>query len=372
MSQRAQNGSINNANWPGSLGRSVVSNANMVEATADAPFGNTNPLIPTPTPSSQAPYYDPRFKPAYSEQWNVEIQHELANNLALSVAYVGSHSLRLSVGGDYNTAVVPGAGPISARQFWPYAPVTTWDRSVGQSQYHSLQTKVERRLASGLSFLGTYTWSKSIDTSSSGFSSENISLQNPFDPNSSKSVSGFDVPHMFSIAGVYGMPFGKGKPWLNHGVASSILGNWQWNGGVVLRSGEVYTPQMNLDIANIGAVNNATRARPDVVGEWRVANPKPEAWFNKAAFQAPRQFTFGNAGRNILRSDALADVVLSLVRVDRITERMRLQFRVEAFNVLNHPTFGIPQAVVTNPQFGQISGTSSTARQVQLGLKLLF
>jgi hypothetical protein len=372
MSQRAQNGSINNANWPGSLGRSVVSNTNTVDATADAPFGNTNPFIPTPTPSSQAPYYDPRFKPAYSEQWNFEIQRELAANLVLSAAYVGSHSLRLSVGGDYNTAIVPGPGPIAARQLWPYAPVTTWDRSVGQSSYHALQVKVERRLAGGLSFLTSYTWSKSIDTSSSGFASENISLQDPFDPNSSKSLSGFDVPHLFSTAVVYNLPFGHGKQWLNHGIPSRIFGNWQLNGILTLRSGEVFTPQMNLDIANTGAVNNATRARPDVVGDWHVSNPKPEAWFNKAAFAAPKQFTFGNAGRNILRSASYEDVDLSLFREDRINERFKLQFRAETFNFFNHPTFAIPQAVVTNPQFGQVSGTSSTARQIQMGLKLLF
>ncbi len=372
MSQRAQNGSINNANWPGSAGRSLVSNNTIVEATADAPFGNTNPFIPTPTPSGQAPYYDPRFKNAYSEQWNFEIQRELFANLAFSAAYVGSHSLRLSVGGDYNTAQVPGPGPIGPRQLWSHAPVTTWDRSVGQSSYHGLHVKAERRMAKGLSFLTSYTWSKSIDTSSSGFASENISLQNPYDPNSSKSVSGFDIPHLFSTAAVYSLPFGHGKPLLNRGFASRIFGNWQLNGIVTLRSGEVFTPQMNLDIANIGAVNNATRARPDLVGNPRLANPRPEAWFNKAAFAQPRQFTFGSAGRHILRSDSLQNLDLSLFREDRIGERFKLQFRAESFNTMNHPAFGIPQSVFTNPQFGQASGTASTARQIQMGLKLIF
>ncbi len=160
---------------------------------------------------------------------------------------------------------------------------------MGQSSYHALQVKVERRLAKGLSFLTAYTWSKSNDTSSSGFASENISLQNPYDPNSSKSVSGFDIPQLFSTAAIYALPFGHGKPWLNRGVASRMFGNWQLNGIVTLRSGEAFTPQTNLDIANIGAVNNSNRARPDVVGDWHVDHPRPEAWFNKAAFAAPRQ-----------------------------------------------------------------------------------
>lgn len=211
-----------------------------------------------------------------------------------------------------------------------------------------------------------------MDAASSGQFSENLSLQNPYDPNSSRSVSGFDVPQLFSTALVYAFPFGHGKPWLTSGVASRVFGNWQFNGIVILRSGQVYTPQMNLDIANIGAVNNSNRARPDVVGDWHVANPRPEAWFNKSAFAAPRAFTYGTAGRNILRSDSLRNFDISLFREDKLTERFKLQFRAESFNTVNHPTFGQPQALVTSPLFGQVTGTASTARQIQLGLKLLF
>lgn len=372
VNQQAQNGSINNANWPGSLGRTVVSNNTQVEAAADAPFGANNPFQPTPTPSGRAFYYDPLFKNPRSQQWNLEIQQELARNLAWSVAYVGSHNVQLSVAGDYNTALTPGPGPVAPRSLWPHAPVTNWDRSVGQSKYHALQTKLERRLSAGVSFLTAYTWSKSIDTASSGQFSENLSLQDPYDPNSSRSVSGFDVPHVFSTAVVYQIPFGRGRPWLSSGVPSRIFGNWQFNGIVTLRSGEVFTPQLNLDIANIGAVANGNRVRPDVVGEWRLDNPRPEAWFNRTAFAAPRQFSFGTAGRNILRSDALQNYDLSFFREDRIRENIKLQFRAEFFNAFNHPTFGLPESVVTNPLFGQVRNTASTARQIQLGLKLLF
>jgi hypothetical protein len=373
MTQRAQNGSGGNANWPGTAGRTVVVNSTTVEATADAPFGSANPLVPTPTPTSPASYYDPRVKNVYSQQWNFEIQRELMANVALSAAYVGSHNLRIAIGGDYNTALLPGPGPVAARQPWPHAPITNWDRSVGQSNYHGLHVKVERRMSAGLSFLTAYTWSKSIDTASSGYgSSENISLQNPYDPNGSRSVSGFDVPHVFSTAVVYELPFGRGRAWLASGPLSRITGNWQFNGIVTLRNGEVFTPQMNADIANIGAVNNASRVRPDLLGNPHLDNPRPEMWFNKDAFAAPRQFTFGSAGRNILRSDAMQNFDLSLFREDNIGERARLQFRAELFNAFNHPTFGVPQSVFTNRLFGQVATTASTARQIQLGLKLLF
>jgi hypothetical protein len=373
MTQRAQNGSGGNANWPGTAGRTVVVNSTTIDATADAPFGSANPLVPTNTPSGPASYYDPNVKNVYSEQWNFEIQREVMGNLALSIAYVGSHNLRIAIGGDYNTALVPGPGPVSSRQPWPHAPITNWDRSVGQSSYNGLQLKLERRMSAGLSFLSAYTWSKSIDTASSGYgSSENISLQNPYDPNGSRSVSGFDIPHLFSTAVVYELPFGPRKPWLSSGLAARIFGNWKINGIVMLRSGEVFTPQMNADIANIGAVNNASRARPDLVGDPRLDDPRPEAWFNTRAFAAPRQYTFGSAGRNILRSQSLQNFDASLFREDRIGERARLQFRAELFNAFNHPTFGIPQTVFTNRLFGQVSNTASTARQIQLGVKLIF
>jgi hypothetical protein len=127
-----------------------------------------------------------------------------------------------------------------------------------------------------------------------------------------------------------------------------------------------------VDIANIGAVNNAIRDRPDLLRDPHLAHPTPAAWFDKTAFASPQQFTFGSAGRNILRADAVQNLDLSLFREDAITERVKFQLRGEAFNVFNHPAFGVPQAVFTSPQFGQVSGTTSTARQIQLGLKLLF
>jgi hypothetical protein len=373
VNQQAQNGAINNANWPGNRGATLNQNANQVETNADAPFGSKNPLQPDPTPARlNAFYYDPNFQSPYSQQWNFEIQREILRNLTLSTAYVGSHSLRLSIGGDYNTALTPGPGADRPRALWPHAPVTGYDRSVGQSSYHGLLVKAERRFARGFSYLVAYTWSKSIDVASSAQFRENISLQDPYNPNESRSVSGFDVPHMFSTALVYELPFGRGRRWVNNGIASRILGNWQVNGILQARSGQPYTLFMNVDVANIGAINQAVRARPNLVGDPVVANPTPVLWFNKSAFASPAQFTFGTAGRNILRTDGLANVDFSFFREDRIKEGIRLQFRAEFFNALNHPTFGTPVSLFTSPQFGQVTSTVSTARQIQLGLKLIF
>jgi hypothetical protein len=108
------------------------------------------------------------------------------------------------------------------------------------------------------------------------------------------------------------------------------------------------------------------------VGDPHPSNPTPQAWFNTAAFAAPASFTFGSAGRNILRTGTAEDFDLSFFREDRITERIKSQFRMEAFNAFNHPTFGIPQTTFTSPTFGVVSTTIGNARQVQLGLKVIF
>jgi hypothetical protein len=134
----------------------------------------------------------------------------------------------------------------------------------------------------------------------------------------------------------------------------------------------VFTPVTNLDITNVGALDAASRVRPNLVGNPHLGNPSASKWFNKAAFAAPAQYTIGSAGRNILRAQSLKDLDLSLFREDRLTERIKLQFRAEFFNILNHPTFDVPQAAITSPVFAAVSGTAVSARQMQLGLKVLF
>jgi len=129
---------------------------------------------------------------------------------------------------------------------------------------------------------------------------------------------------------------------------------------------------MNIDTANIGALEANTRTRPDLIGDPRPGSPTTSAWFDKKAFAAPKPFTFGSAGRNQLRTDGYQNFDLSLFREDKLTERLKMQFRAEFFNAFNNVTFGVPQVTFTNPRFGEVSGTISNARQIQLGLKLLF
>jgi hypothetical protein len=373
VNQQAQNGG--GGGWP--VPNSFLnpgSNPNVVQFTADDPFRSAPAAIPAASPANvTAFFFDPKFRNAVSYQWNLDLQKQLPGGIVASAAYVGSANTRLPVGGVYNLAQTPGPGSPRDRALWPHAPATDYDRSVGRSKYHALQTRAERRFSQGFSIVGQYTWSKSIDTASSGFfSAEDQSLQNPYDINGSRSVSGFDIPHFFSFASVYQLPFGKGQRWLQSGALSRVLGNWQLNAILLGRSGQPFTPFTNLDIANIGATTASSRVRPNLLRSPQLAGPTPSAWFDRTAYAAPAQFTYGTAGRNQLRADRLDNLDFALFREDRWTERLRSQLRLELFNALNHASFGSPQLLLSSPAFSQVSGTSSGARQMQLALKLLF
>jgi hypothetical protein len=153
-----------------------------------------------------------------------------------------------------------------------------------------------------------------------------------------------------------------------------VIGNWQLNGILTLTSGLPYNVFISSDIPNVGnfaAFSGNVRANQ--VGDPNLANPSPSEWFNPAAFAPPSPFTFGNSGRNSLRANWFKNLDLSLFKDFPVNEKRSLQFRAEAFNVTNTPTWGIPVTDLNNPaQFGSITSTRSTERQLQLSLKLYF
>ncbi len=362
--------------WP-SLGFTSASNMNLPTSAQVLPsVFASNPLpsavFPLADPFVQTAFFlDPNWKNAYSIQWNFGVQRQVTNNTVVNVNYVGSGSHRTDVGGRYGVALRPGPGNFRERLQFPYMAIpTSWDRSWGNSNYHSLQSSIDRRFAGGLALTASYTWSKSIDPGSSGFFGvEGNSIQNPYDSRADRSVSSFDVPHNLVISWVYDLPIGTGKL-LHTGnkAADYILGNWQVNGIADLRSGNPVNITITGDIANTGNVNYM---RPNVVGDWRIDQPSRAKWFNTSAFAAPAAFTFGNAGRNILRTDPPRRMDLSVFRKFPITERVSAEFRAEAYNVLNVVTYGAPTSDFANINFGRVL-SAQASRSLQLGLKLYF
>jgi len=292
----------------------------------------------------------------------------------MSVAYVGSHSLHLDLGGYQNVAETPGPGDaatVASRQPYPYISPTNYDQSIGQSKFDALEVRLEQRFSRGLSYLVNYTWSKSIDVACSGsFGAEGCELQNPYNMNADRSVSGFDLPQNFNASWNWEIPLGRGQ---SHSAGKSFLtyaaANWQLNGILSLYSGVPFDVTVNGDIANTG--NILERANL-VLNDPYAPNKGPNGWLNPAAFAVPPDYTFGSLGRNSLRTDWTRNLDFSLFRNFPIRERTTIQFRAEAFNLTNTPVFGQPNSILNAPNFGIINSTRNSPRQVQFSLKALF
>jgi hypothetical protein len=173
---------------------------------------------------------------------------------------------------------------------------------------------------------------------------------------------------------VYELPFGKGKKLASgSGALDYVIGGWQTNAILSLHSGTPYTLGVSGDIANTGNSNNAGYyERLNVIGDPNLSNPTTAQWFNTKAFAVPANFTYGNQGRDTLRTNWSRNLDLSLFRDFPIRERLRLQFRAEAFNVTNTPVWGTPVSNFSNANFGKVLSVANTPRQLQLALKLRF
>ncbi|MGA8593253.1 MAG: TonB-dependent receptor [Bryobacteraceae bacterium] len=367
--------------WPSGASQSV-SSLNLAGVTpgvtAQNPFVGLSTSIPaTPFPSSGAGFLAIDFKNSYSSQWNFEIQQQIGKSSTFSLAYVGSASSRVPVQVPFNLALYPAAGPIQPRQ--PYQNMTSptavstfsMIQSIGRSSYESMQAQFDQRFSDGLFFITSFTWSKNIDVGGCADFWEACSIQNPYNLNAEKAASPLDVPLVFTFSPGYELPFGKGKPFLNNGgLGAAVLGNWQVNGIFSARSGTVYTPGINFDNANVGGGSQ----RPDIVGNPNFSNPTLAEYFNTSAFAVSPPYTYGNAGRDILRGPNFWNLDFSVFRNFDFLERWRLQFRGEFFDIFNHPNFGNPGSTIGNAGYGVITSTASGSqpRLIQLALKLSF
>ena len=311
------------------------------------------------------------YRSEYADSWSLDVQRTLGSNWLLQVGYFGSHV----TGADdstYRNIPVPGAGAIDPRRPDPLLSgfkAIRWD---GWSIYHSGTIRIEKRLANGLSFNASYTLSKSIDDASdvgSTFSETNIP-QDVRDVRAERALSSFDHRHRFVFSYTYALPFGKGHAFDPRGVAGKLAEGWSLSGLGSAQSGAPFTVILPTDNANIGT---GPAQRPDLVGDPNAnARHTAQQWFNTAAFAMPAAFTFGNAGRNVVLGDSEVTFDMSLHKDTPITERARLQFRAEVFNIFNHANFAdVPGRTAFTATFGRYT-SALNPRQMQLALKLLF
>ena len=394
ITQTAQN---YEGTWP-SLDQLGASNLNPVTAgaptrTAEDPFGlGSGSPITTPTPFNQSTWFaDPYLKRPYADQWNFGVQQQVTSNTVLTANYVGSVGRRLDIGGAYNVAMTAGGNANKACAPYdpsnpsatncgapfPYIGPTAYDRSQGTSSYNALQLSLNGRQQHGLTYLISYTWSKSLDLGCTGwYGVEGCSIQNPYNLQADKGPAATDLPHIFSAAWVYELPFGKsGKFSSGSRVVNALIGGWNLNGVLSLSSGQPFDVGSGKDIAETGNFNYGNGygyERADLVGPLYPSSKTPTEWINIASFQTPALGTFGNLGRDTLRSDWNKNLDLSIFRQFPITERFRLEFRFETFNLTNTPVWAIPISSLEAPNFGAVTHTANTPRQLQFAFKLYF
>ena len=329
-------------------------------ATALSPTNVATPTVNSFLKHSPSPY---------TQQWNFNIQRELPGGLIAQVAYIGSSSHDLYYADQIDTPT-PAAGSIQARRPLPqYSAVYEYAPYVS-SNYNALQAQVERRFKNGLEFLAAYTWSHSIDNGSSNADSDGFTPENPFNLAAERGSSNFDVRQRFVLNTVYDFPFGKGKQYLSDNRwAGAVLGGWQLTNIFSAQTGLPFTPVLSSDNTNTG-----TTARPNRVASGALSSDvrNPQNWFNQAAFVTPAQYVYGNSGRNILRGPGFRNLDVGLSRFFALTERFNLEFRAEAFNILNTPELGLPNATLGVATTGVISTVVNPQRELQLALRLRF
>ncbi len=324
---------------------------------------------------------DHNNKNPVGHQWNVELQQQVSQNLVLSAGYVGSVSRRLQITGLGNTAR-PGPGSaeeVTARKPQPHMPTVFWGDDRGESDYHGLEFKAERRFSDGLSFLASYTWSEAIDNGASGFfTAENGAggssyVQDFYNLESNRGVAGYNIPHFLSVSSVWEIPAGKGKRVFNRGPAAWVLGNWHANSLLQVRSGQPINMVVNGDVANIGnTVAWWSYMRPNLVGDPNSGAGSSARWFNPDAFAVPDFGSFGDAGRGLVNSENVTFFDFSLFKRFGWGDERWVEVRSEFFNLFNLVNYGSPDSTVLSPTAGRVTSTIAPIRQVQFGLKIIF
>lgn len=356
-------------NWPFGFSDTVGPlNDFFVDASLTNPFvGSPGAQIPL-SPEGQGGYsINPRIRTPYATQWNLSVQRQLRWELVLDLSYTGSNAVKLLQSRTENQAI-PGPGPVQPRRPNPKYTQLTWDDNGPPSNYNGLSVKLQKRFSGGLSMLTSYTWSHNLDIYSTERGGTSGGPQDPRNWRPDHATSTADVKNAFLFSGVYELPFGRGKRYLQNGPASYILGNWEWSSILGLYGGQPVAVVLGFDNASTG---RAAAQRPNVVGNPILENPTRLRWFNTAAFARPDPLKFGNAGRNLFRGPGLKNFDMALMKNFPWGEKKNLQFRTEFFNAFNLVNFGSPNGNFSSQDFGVILNARAS-RSIQFSLKLSF
>ena len=351
---------------------------------------------------------DPNMRTPTVQQWSFTVERELTSNLMLQLGYVGSQAYHVQISINKNVShpqvcsdpqgcASGGVRPLAQQgrvpqgtTYMPPGPrpnpfvggTYSWFFE-GNSSYHALNVSLVKRASHGLTFKTNYTFSKALDlnsaTTSAMGTNQPQSILNPYDLNLSKGIAAFSLQHQFNTNFSYELPLGRGQRWGSgsSGVVDKLIGGWQWNGILTAQSGFPFTPQVGTNISGTGDTFNPDVPNRNPAFSGPVILGKPGQYYDPNAFLLPTPGTFGDAGRGTFVGPGLFTLDTSLFKKFSLNERWSLRFQAEAFNILNHANFAIPNRVVfsgnnINPSAGVITSTSTTSRQLQFALKLLF
>ncbi|HTM48253.1 MAG TPA: TonB-dependent receptor [Bryobacteraceae bacterium] len=328
-------------------------------------------------------YIDFHHTNSYSQQWNLTLQKELLGNLLLEGAYIANVAHNLG-GPNVNINQIPlvnGRGPAvqaqTARPFPQFGNVTRISPNWGNSSYHSMNLKVEKRYSNGLNFLGNYTWSKFLDDVETGTQSGGQAgngYQHIDARNLNKGPSGSDIRHRVTFSSVYELPVGKGRRLaLNNRVADFVAGGW--GVGAIF---EVHTGVPWGVVEQTNRLNTFSDSqRPNLLRDPTLDGSRPRAdfirqWFDTSAFAAPGDGIMGSAARISGYGPGLVELDLSVHKRFAVTEKSGMIFRAEFFNLPNRPNFAQPASTRGAGPFGTINNIVGSAREIQLGLRFEF
>lgn len=361
------------------------------------PLGFSGSAGTAPAPSVDGIEFNVRVPTRLQHSFN--IQQQLTANTVFNIGYVGAHSYHLSRGSDGNSAVpqfLPGGGvfyPAVAPRKNPELSGSRLMTFNGDAYYNALQMDVVQRLTRGLRFKVSFTYSKNMDNASSidspGAAGNSNTSQDPEDTKAERSLSAFDIRRNLVMNFTYDLP---GSPF--SGAAGKLLGGWRLGAITTLADGNPFSALTGFNqsrdrarmvadrpslapSASLSPIEGVTSGCAGISNGEKLGTP--DRWFDPCAFVLPEAGFYGNVGRNTIIGPGFANVDLTLDKSTTITERLRMNFRAEFFNILNHANFGLPTNIVfTNAtgvrrgSAGRLNATAATSRQIQFGAKLTF
>jgi hypothetical protein len=338
-------------------------------------------FAPTPNgpPSGSIRVFPSVLTPAIIQQWNVTVESQLANNLTVSAGYVGQDADHLVLSDRYYSQASLGTAPIQTRRplygIMPLVTEIVVTNPVLKQNYQGFQLSIRKRLASGLEFTSSYTWSHAM-SDNAGFYGPSVGnvpnqMQDYRNRRAEWGPASMDIRHNWVTSYTYQLPVGRGRKLLASSPrwADLFLGGWNSSGVLTFRTGLPVTVGESPDTSNAGSL----APRPDALRNAILPADKrgPDLWFDTTAFARQAPNTFGNAGNGTLRDPGINDIDFSLQKQFSVTERKRFEFRAEAFNIFNKPQFTNIGHTLGNANFGRATAAEAE-REMQLGLKFYF